>query len=194
MRLWPSCAASWRRSATRTPQRWRLCPHRCAEAAGALCMASLDKPKFMAGGALQKARCSMQRGPTIISLWVAHPLILQTPPALPPAAQLSEAQALAGYSAGEMAELVQQLAEARAERGEAAAKLAEAREEVSRLRSGEAGLQRSSWDCGWVWMSCLRFSCTSGVWPMPAHMAAAPTAISRLPTCRRPRRRAARTH
>lgn len=70
-----------------------------------------------------------------------HIVSLRPPPfppslLLPP--QLSEAQALAGYSAGEMAELVQQLAEARAERGEAAAKLAEAREEVSRLRSGEA--------------------------------------------------------
>ena len=60
-----------------------------------------------------------------------HPI---PPPAHLP--QLAEAQALAGYSAGEMAELVQQLAEAKAERGEAAAKLAEAREEVARLRSG----------------------------------------------------------
>ena len=71
---------------------------------------------------------------------------LATPSALASHAhsQLSEAQALAGYSAGEMADLVQQLAEARAERGEAAAKLAEAREEVSHLRSGEG------WR-GWMW-------------------------------------------
>lgn len=64
---------------------------------------------------------------------------LATPSALASHAhsQLSEAQALAGYSAGEMADLVQQLAEARAERGEAAAKLAEAREEVTHLRSGK---------------------------------------------------------
>lgn len=57
-----------------------------------------------------------------------------------PALQLAEAQALAGYSAGEMAGLVQQLAEAQGERGEAAAKLAEAREEVARLRSGARSL------------------------------------------------------
>ena len=68
-----------------------------------------------------------------------HIVRLRPPPTtLPLPPQLSEAQARAGYSAGEMAELVQQLAEARAERGEAAAKLAEAREEVARLRSGEA--------------------------------------------------------
>lgn len=56
-----------------------------------------------------------------------------------PVLQLAEAQSLAGYSAGEMAELVQQLAEAQGERGEAAAKLAEARDEIGRLRSGTGG-------------------------------------------------------
>ena len=103
-----------------------------------------------------------------------HGMLLRVTPArplpLPLPHQLAEAQALAGYSAGEMAEVVQALAEAQGERGEAAAKLAEAREEVGRLRSGAllggrwgALVCRGSKGQGchvggacWLWRKCVR--------------------------------------